>query len=215
MFDGEDADIMYDLRHLNEGRPEVYDNFWAVCIEEAALAAAGDRCHESVVHLETALSAPDLHKAVSAQLPADAKKPSVKWLYYQFWPKDPTKASAVQHTGKLPIKFMVQSRQFRGTHPDSHYAAALFRYLRHFVIRFQRFSCLVLQDDKDHCKVGEPQYPVATMERGKQVLVAVGKALHVGDHDFTKCSLIPSVTMLFEIPTAIKESFYCGEVYIT
>ena len=58
LFDGEDADIMYDLRHLNEGRPEVYDDFWAACIkyiEEAALAAAGDRRHESVVHLATAL----------------------------------------------------------------------------------------------------------------------------------------------------------------
>ena len=140
---------------------------------------------------------------------------SVKWLYYQFWPKDPTKASAVQHTWKLPINFMVQSRQFRGTHPDSHYAAALFRYLRHFVIRFQRFSCLVFQDDKHHCKVGKPQYPVAAVERGKQVLVTVGKALHVGDHDFTKCSLIPSVTMLCDIPTAITESFYHGQVYNT
>ena len=101
-----------DLRHLNEGRPEVYNAFWAVCaqyIEEMSLAAADDRRHDSVVHLATALSAPDMHKAVSAKLPPSVARPSVKWLYLQFWPKDPTRRSAIHHTGRLDIKFMVHN----------------------------------------------------------------------------------------------------------
>ena len=217
LFESEDCDLIPDLRHLNEGRPEVYNSFWAACaqyIEEMSLAAADDRRHDSVVHLATALSAPDMHKAVSAKLPPSVARPSVKWLYLQFWPKDPTRRSAIHHTGRLDIKFMVQSRQFRATHPDAHYAAALFLYLRQYAIRFRDHCSLVYQDDKHHCKVGEPGYPVAAVERGKKVLVAIGKSLQVGDHDFTKCSLIPSVTMFCDIPENMTESFYRGQVYI-
>ena len=45
---------------------------------------------------------------------------------------------------------------------------------------------MICQDDKHHCKVEEPGYPLAAVERGKQVIVAVDKMI-VGDHDFTAC----------------------------
>lgn len=44
-------------------------------------------------------------------------------------------------------------------------------------------------------KVGEPGYPVAAAERGKSVLVAMGKRFEVSDHDFTKFSITPSVAL--------------------
>ncbi|CAB5355435.1 unnamed protein product [Rhizophagus irregularis] len=55
---------------------------------------------------------------------------------------------------------------------------------------------LVFMDEKHRCKVGEPGYPVAAVERGKQVIVSCNKSFVVSDHDFTKCGIIPSVTNL-------------------
>lgn len=36
----------------------------------------------------------------------------------------------------------------------------------------------------------------------------------VADHDFTRFSIVPSVT-LFDIPEEISESWYTGQVYVT
>ena len=70
-------------------------------------------------------------------------------------------------------------------------------------------------DDKHRCKVGEPNYPVAAVERGKKVVVAAsGTRFTVADHDFTKFAMIPSVTVLCDIPDTIEGSFYRGQVFI-
>jgi len=41
-------------------------------------------------------------------------------------------------------------------------------------------------------KVGEPGFPVAAAEWGRRVLVHAGTTFEVGDHDFTKFSIVPS-----------------------
>ena len=102
---------------------------------------------------------------------------SEAWLRYQFWPTDPSKRSASQYTGRLKVKYMVQARQFRKFHPDSHYASALYRYLRCFAIKYVSFASFFSLDDKHHCKVGEPGHPVAAVERGKRVIVTLDKNL--------------------------------------
>ena len=66
---------------------------------------------------------------------------------------------------------------------------------------------MVSMDDKHTVKVGEPDYPVAGAERGKQVLVSLTKKLVVADHDFTKFSLTPSVSFLISIPESITQFF--------
>lgn len=82
-------------------------------------------------------------------------------------------------------------------------------------IKFRSHSQLVCLDDKHKCKVGEPGLPVAAVERGKQVIVSSnGCKFAVADHDFTKCSVIPSVTLLCETPETIDGSFYQGQVCI-
>ena len=48
--------------------------------------------------------------------------------------------------------------------------------------------------------VHEPGVPVAAVERGKQVLVSKDHPFLVGDHDFTKAKLVPSVTLLCNVP---------------
>ena len=71
------------------------------------------------------------------------------------------------------------------------------------------FVCL---DEKHRVKVGEPGFPVAAAEQGRQVLQAAGSRFLVGDHDFTKFSIIPSVALQLNIPSDISECWYSGKV---
>lgn len=109
---------------------------------------------------------------------------------------------------------MVQQRQFRRSHIDAHYAAAVFRYQREYAIMMKDYCYFLCLDDKHRVKVGEPNFPVASAERGRQVLVHESENLLVGDHDFTKFSIIPSVTLMVNIPEQISDSWYDGQVYV-
>ena len=71
----------------------------------------------------------------------------------------------------------------------------------------------VCQDDKYTIKVGEPGYPVAVVEWGKQVLIGLNEKLVVGDHDFTKISLVPNVNFMVNIPESIEGTFYHGKIF--
>ena len=106
------------------------------------------------------------------------------------------------------------ARQFRNTHPDGHYASAIWRYTRKFSVQFRDVTKLLCQDDKHTVKVGEPGLPVAAVERGKQVLVSKEQILEVSDHDFTKFSITPSVTLKVDIPDNIEGSFRLSQVFV-
>ena len=73
---------------------------------------------------------------------------------------------------------------------------------------FRDHSLLVFVDDKHHLKIGEPGLPVAAVERGRRVVVGLNTKFQVADHDFTRFSLVPSGTMICDIPESIQESFY-------
>ena len=109
---------------------------------------------------------------------------------------------------------MVQTRQLRKSHEDSHYVAALFRYQREMAIKFREYSAFICLDDKHRLSVGEPGYPVAAVERGKRVIVARNRDFLVADHDFTRFSLVPSVSFFIDIPEEISESWYQGQVWV-
>ena len=165
-----------------------------------------DHCHDTVdgdnsviTHLVTAMSVADLHSAIKERCPENTPIPSLQWLCLQFWPRNASIRTVAQHTGKLKIKFMVQARQFRLTHIDVHYASALFRYQREFFIRFRDYVTFASLDDKHTIKLGKPGYPLTAAERGKQVLVSMKTKFQVGDHDFSKFSITPSVCLLIEL----------------
>lgn len=42
----------------------------------------------------------------------------------------------------------------------------------------------------------------------------MNETFQVGDHDFSRGSLIPSVTMRIDIPDSSSESFYSGQVHV-
>ena len=68
-------------------------------------------------------------------------------------------------------------------------------------------------DDKHKCKVGEPHAPVAAVERGKAVVVSVdGKKFSALDHDFTRCSITPSVTLFCNISKTLFIVVMCSYV---
>lgn len=86
--------------------------------------------------------------------------------------------------------------QVRVNHVDAHYCAASWRYLREYAIKHRDIALLVSLDDKHKIKCGEPSYPVAAVERGKKVIVGAGQVMAVGDHNFTKFGIIPSVSLV-------------------
>ena len=96
-----------------------------------------ERRHGEVVHLAKALSTRDLLNEVSKQCPEGVPIPSKQWLRLQFWPKNPSLKTALQYTGKLKVKYMVQARQLRKAYIDAHYCSALFHYLREMSVQFR------------------------------------------------------------------------------
>ena len=56
--------------------------------------------------------------------------------------------------------------------------------------------------------------PVTTGVRNKKTLAPAEGEITAADHDFTKLSLTPSVTLFVDIPNNISESFYDGKVYV-
>ena len=145
---------------------------------------------------------------MKSRLPKDTPIPGEEWIRLQFWPKSLKTRTGLQYTGRLRVKYMVQQRQFRKSHPDEHYASAVFRYLCEFAVKYRDIATMACLDDKHKVKIGEPNFPVAAVERGKRVLVRVGSSFEVGDHDFTKFSLVPSVTLINDIPSEIRQVFY-------
>ena len=62
--------------------------------------------------------------------------------------------------------------------------------------------------------IGE-DVPVSTGVRNKKTLAPAEGEITAADHDFTKLSLTPSVTLFINIPYDISESFYDGKVYVS
>lgn len=167
-----------------------------------------------VTHIASAISVRDLQQQVAARCPPCTAIPSVSWLSLQFWPKTAHTHSKIHYTGRFTVKYMIQARQFRKDHEDAHFAACIFRYQREMAVMFRQNSVFACLDDKHRVKVGEPHYPVAAAERGKKVLVSRGTTFEVADHDFTKFSLIPSVSLVANIPQEVTDSWYTGQVLI-
>ena len=168
--------------------------------------AVDDRCHGQVVHLAQAISIRDFHDQVVKACPVGVPIPSLEWLRLQFWPKSKHSRQSCHYTGRLDVKFSVQRRQWRLEHKDSHYAAAIFRCQREFAIKFRDHCVFACLDDKHRIKFGDPGSPLASTDRGRCVLVHA--TFEVSDHDFSKFSLIPSVTLLVDIPAEISDSWY-------
>ena len=157
---------------------------------------------------------PDLIQEVAKMCPGEPL-PSEQWVHLQFCPKNPRAKTASQYRSQFNVKMMVQKRQFRHKHVNARYCAAIFRYMREYALLVRDLAIFVSLDDKHRIKVGEPGYPVAVAEHGRCVLMAQNETFDVGDHDFTKFSVIPSVSFIIKIPETIEDSWYEGEVNVS
>ena len=175
ILDEEDHDLIWDLRVTNSGRPEQFKDFLVKCQEFVSSkieTTVDDRRHdpvaadgEVVTHLAMAISARDLHEQVAAECDESIAIPSVQWLRLQFWPSR-TSAAAMRNTGRLKVKMMISARQHRKHHADTYYTSAISRYQNEFAVKFRDVTTFISEDDKHTVKVGEPNYPVAAVERG-------------------------------------------------
>ena len=148
-----------------------------------------------------AISIRDLVQEVTKLCPENTTIPSHSWVQLNFCPRNPRALTAIKYTSRLEAK-------------HAHYCASLFRYMRDYAIKYREISSFVCIDDKHCIKVGEPGFPVAAAERGRQVIVSSHTAFVVGDHDFTKFKITPSVILLVNIPDSIEKSWYTGEVFV-
>ncbi len=211
----QDPDIILDLRECNTNGQDRYSVFWEKCAEFSKCTSVHERRHDTTSFMAKAISVRDLVEQVSKFCPPNTPIPSTSWVRLNFCPRNPRAKVSSRYKSRLEAKHMVQKRQFRKSHPDAHYCAAIFRYMRDYAVKYRDISVFVCIDDKHRIKVGEPNYPVAAVERGREVIVSLNETFIVGDHDFCKFSLIPSVVMINEIPPSIEEgSWYRGQVYV-
>ena len=211
----EDPDIIVDLREVNSNGSDKYGVFWGQC--ESFLqdcTAVHERRHGNATYLARAISVRDLVEQVSKKCPPGTPIPSHQWVRLQFYPRHPRTKASANYRRRLPVKMMVQKRQFRKSHIDEHYCAAIFRYLREYALKCKDNCVLICLDDKHRLKVGEPGFPVAAAERGRRVIVSLQEEFEVGDHDFTRFGIVPSVIFNIDIPTSIEGSWYEGQVCV-
>ena len=223
-----DESIIRDLRK-NNGAKNHFDAFWTITeqkINELQASAVNDRRHADSTHngqdivtnMSIAISARDLyercvHEAKEEGL-NDEGIPSLSWFRFQFWPKNPYTHSALNYTGRLAIRYMVQQRNIRKFSEDDHYCNALYKYAREIAIRFKDFTAFISTDDKNKIKVGEPDCPIAAVTRGKKVLVAHGHVVQAADHDFSSITLTPTVVLLNDVPNTVDDSWYRGQPFV-
>ena len=161
----QDFELVSDLRALN-GRPTSgkFDAFWeefAIQLDES-MTRVDDRRHGSISYLPLAQSRTALiekvRRALMAKNPGglEAAKifiPSATYVEYQFVPKDSRTAAALNYTGRAQVRRAVQKRTLRCDSIDSHYAAALFKYMRRYGVLVAKLIQCYTAIDKEPAPV--------------------------------------------------------------
>ena len=209
----DDVDIVYDMRCQN-GNPGCTrsDVFWSEMERyfNEITCAAQDRRHGNELYLPFAISVEDLVLIIASRVPEGSAIPSNEWVRLQFWPKDPTTARALHHTGRFAIKF-AKTRKIRG---GSHDDVWFCQY--HFAVRWKYSACMLCLDDKAIIPIEEPARPVSATARQHDHCLAPldGVAVVALDHDFHVCWIIPSVVFKPEIPNSPSDTFFTGDVHV-
>lgn len=223
VFELDEPEILLDMRRLN-GKPNstVFERFWdelSFYLEEIT-PACDDRRHSSTLHMPIAISVSNLRDIIEGRLSSkfpseDIAIPSVEWIRLQFSPRNPYAANSIRNTGRFEVKFAVQKRQLRKSHPDSKYVMVLLKYVREYAVRFADHVLLASIDDKAIVPVGEPGLPTSTGVRGhNRSLVPSSCFLSALDHDFHIHGVVPSVCLMVQIPQSPLDSFFSGQVYV-
>ena len=161
------------------------------------------------------LSLQDLINQVVAKCTPDTKIPSKTLVRLQFTPSNPYTRTALSFTSRFPLQHKIQRCQLRVNHPDDHYCAAQYKYLRYRAVEEGPNALFFPCDDKSKIHVGEPDAPVSTGVRGKTTITTKDTTLEALDHDLYKSSLTPNVVLKIKVPETPDKSFVRGQVYVT
>ena len=153
-------DIILDLRALNFRVDDPrFDKFWdwvagqfADNDNTAVDSRRGDGLR--LCPMAKFSSAPELLRVAKKELGDDVELPSLRWLYFQFFPTNPHSHVSNKHTGRLEIKLKMQACILRAHHVDKAYCWKMWGMLREFVLVNRDFTSLQSSDDKKSIPVG-------------------------------------------------------------
>ena len=202
-------DIVVDLRE-NNGQIPKFDAFWDVVakyIEDKT--AIDDRRHsnetngEIITSMAIATGYADMYRQcvkIAAAKDEHIEVPPKRCFLLQFWPSNRTISNVTRYTGRFKVKRMVQARLLCKNNTDSHYANAIYSFLKERAVLNITSNAMFSADAKCKVTVGEHDYPIAAVSRGKAVIVGKNEVFKVGDHNFSRVSLIPDATLIHTIP---------------
>ena len=189
-------DIVLDLRENNGSVPK-YENFWAVVAEYIEdKTAVSDRRHNSsddegdvVVYMAMTNSYADMYRLcveIAKSKKRDIAIPTYACFCYSF------DLQPRPHRTHFIIRAASKSNGwFRLVYYEK---TTLIRITRTLYIHHADAVTFASVDAKCKCKIsaGEPDFPITSVSRGKAVvIVGSNQTFKVGDHDFSKLSLIP------------------------
>lgn len=217
IIETDDPELVWDLR-TNNGRPinEKLNPFWEALDQFINReSVVHERRHGNQTYMPIAISLEDLRDQVQKTLPPDTPVPSISWLRLNLWPSNPYGSSAENYTGRFKMKFAIQQRLVRASHPDNQYAFYLFSMMKKMSVKFREDSTFICVDDKAVVPIGEPGKPVSTVRAHHRSLVPQNVTLAALDHDFHVHGAVPSVLFRVEIPENSSDSFYEGTIHVT
>lgn len=217
IIETDDPELVWDLR-TNNGRPinEKLNPFWEALDQFINReSVVHERRHGNHTYMPIAISLEDLRDQVQKTLPPDTPVPSISWLGLNLWPSNPYGSSAENYTGRFKMKFAIQQRLVRASHPDNQYAFYLFSMMKKMSVNFREDSTFICVDDKAVVPIGEPGKPVSTVRAHHRSLVPQNVTLAALDHDFHVHGAVPSVLFRVEIPENSSDSFYEGTIHVT
>jgi hypothetical protein len=205
IFLGE-KDLLADLRHLNTGRPtNKFDTFFEKLDNVVEQVTAADDRRQNICHLSQWISLKELVKPAEEKCPAGTPIPSTSLVRLQFAPRNPYSHRALSFTSKINVQYKVQRRQLRLSHQDDHYCAAQLLYLKERACEMRDSAVLMCCDDKAKIPIGDPGAAVSTGVRGKKTLAPSTTTLASLDHDMTRASVTPSVTLMCDVPALAEK----------
>ena len=222
IFELDEPEIFLDMRRMKKPKSTMFDKFW----EELDLylleinPACDDRRHGNILHMPIAISVRNLCDIIEERLKSkyseDVDIPSKEWVRLQFSPCNPYASNSLRYTGRYEVKYAVQKRQLRKSHPDSKYVMVILKYAKEYALLLSKHLVFISVDDKTTIPVGEPGLPISTGTRGRRSLVPSSDSIMGAlDHDFHIHGVVPSVALVIDIPDSACDSFHRGQVYVT
>ena len=138
--------------------------------------------------------------------------PSEEYFRLQFSPRNENSRTATRYYRRFDVKWLLQTRQLHKSHPDQHYGAKQFQYMKLMAQRFRDNSIVTFMDDKAAIPIDHPNTPVSATKRQGKVLAAgvAANELTAADHDVTPMHLTPSVSIMLTPPRWGSRSYSKG-----